>query len=123
MFDGDTSKMYLLTPTGQDPLAKTHADQTETWRKLDVAILQHYIIEQVLQPNFNGGAEVERNYSPEVSMTVARTDGVGNRIAFLTRPTSISSLIELGKTAEVMPQKSTYFFPKLATGMVIAPLR
>ena len=30
---------------------------------------------------------------------------------------------ELGKHNEVMPQKSTYFFPKLATGMVLNPIR
>jgi uncharacterized protein (DUF1015 family) len=32
-------------------------------------------------------------------------------------------LEELGEHGEVMPQKSTYFYPKLATGLVINPLR
>ncbi len=45
------------------------------------------------------------------------------QVAFILQPTPIRALAELGKVGEVMPQKSTYFFPKLATGMVINPLR
>ena len=41
----------------------------------------------------------------------------------MLRPTPLSALEELGKSGEVMPQKSTFFFPKLATGLVINPLR
>jgi uncharacterized protein (DUF1015 family) len=35
----------------------------------------------------------------------------------------LHALEELGKHNEVMPQKSTYFYPKLATGMVVNSLR
>jgi len=41
----------------------------------------------------------------------------------MLRSTPLNALEELGKSGEVMPQKSTYFFPKLATGMVLNPLR
>ena len=41
----------------------------------------------------------------------------------MLRPTPLPALEELGKTKEVMPQKSTYFFPKLATGLVMNPIR
>ena len=40
----------------------------------------------------------------------------------MLKSTPLGALEELGKHGEVMPQKSTYFFPKLATGMVINPL-
>ena len=54
---------------------------------------------------------------------VARmTDGEKYRIALLLKSTPLHALEELGKTNEVMPPKSTYFFPKLATGMVLNPL-
>lgn len=122
LFDGQTSRSYLLTPTGTDPLADTHAGQSPAWRRLDVAVLQHYLIEQVIQPLFNGGNEVARDYSPDVAAAIGRTDGVGNRLAILLRPTPLGALVELGRTGEVMPQKSTYFYPKLATGLVLASL-
>jgi len=49
-------------------------------------------------------------------------DGRNYQVALLLRPTPLHALEELGKVNEVMPQKSTYFFPKLATGIVINPL-
>ena len=49
-------------------------------------------------------------------------DGWQNQIALLLRPTPLPALEDLGKTGDTMPQKSTYFFPKLATGMVLNPL-
>jgi uncharacterized protein (DUF1015 family) len=123
LFDGATSKSYLLTSTGADPLAESHKDQSPAWRRLDVAVLQHYLIEQVLQPLFNAGHEVVKDYSAEVAGAIGRTDGVGNRLALILKPTPLSALVELGQTGEVMPQKSTYFYPKLATGMVMASLK
>ena len=45
-----------------------------------------------------------------------------HQIALLLRPTPLGALEQLGEHGEVMPQKSTYFFPKLATGMMINPL-
>jgi uncharacterized protein (DUF1015 family) len=53
---------------------------------------------------------------------VPNTDGAKNQIALIVQPTPIHALEELGKHNEVMPQKSTYFYPKLATGMLLNPL-
>lgn len=122
-FDGGTGKLYILKPKGTDPLAKTHGEMSDAWRKLDVAVLQHYLLEQVVQPLFNGGQEVSKGYTPEVTSAIAQTDNQKYQLALILRPTPLNALVELGKTGEVMPQKSTFFFPKLATGMVIAPLK
>ena len=42
--------------------------------------------------------------------------------AILVRPTRLEQLAEVASTGDVMPQKSTYFYPKLLTGMVFNPL-
>ena len=42
--------------------------------------------------------------------------------AILVRPTSLEQLSEVAGAGDVMPQKSTYFYPKLLTGMVFNPL-
>ena len=44
------------------------------------------------------------------------------QIALLLKSTPMHALEDLGKTNEVMPPKSTFFFPKLATGMVLYSL-
>ena len=49
-------------------------------------------------------------------------DGKKYQIALMLRATPLSALEDLGKTGEVMPQKSTYFFPKLTSGLLFHPL-
>ena len=44
-------------------------------------------------------------------------------VALLLKSTPLGALEQLAQHGEVMPQKSTFFFPKLATGMVMNPLR
>ena len=54
---------------------------------------------------------------------VPKTNGKDYQIALMLHATPLAALEELGKHGEVMPQKSTYFYPKLATGMVMNPLK
>lgn len=122
VIDGTSKKCYILQPKGTDPLMQTHAERSPGWRKLDVAVLQHYLVEQVLQPKFNGGNEVTKLYTPDVAEAAKMVETGKGQLALIVKPTPLNALVELGKTQEVMPQKSTYFYPKLATGMVMAPL-
>jgi uncharacterized protein (DUF1015 family) len=41
------------------------------------------------------------------------------RVALLMNPTLVSQINEVAMTSETMPQKSTYFYPKMATGFVL----
>jgi uncharacterized protein (DUF1015 family) len=43
-------------------------------------------------------------------------------IAFLVRHTSVHQVTEVADAGELMPEKSTYFYPKPLTGLVIAGL-
>ena len=52
--------------------------------------------------------------------TVSRRGEV--RAAILVRPTQLDQLAAVANAGDVMPQKSTYFYPKLLTGMVFNPL-
>ena len=47
----------------------------------------------------------------------------GVQAAFLLNPTRVTDLQSVADAGEVMPQKSTYFFPKLASGLVDYPVR
>ncbi len=55
-------------------------------------------------------------------LPVTLVDGKRYQMALLLQPTPLSALRELGEHGEVMPQKSTFFYPKLATGLIINPL-
>jgi uncharacterized protein (DUF1015 family) len=122
LYDGQTKKLYQVKLNTPDLLKSLEPGQSESWRRLDVAILQRYLIDEILQPKFAGGREISKAYVSYADQVVPNTDGVKNQIALILQPTPIHALEELGRHNEVMPQKSTYFYPKLATGMLINPL-
>jgi uncharacterized protein (DUF1015 family) len=119
LFDGRTRKTYQITFVDQDVLKAIEPNHSPAWRKLDVAIVQHYLLDQVLKPKFAGGSDPGRAYTAYSREVAGMTDGKKYQIALLLKSTPIHALEELGKTNEVMPPKSTFFFPKLATGMVM----
>jgi uncharacterized protein (DUF1015 family) len=123
LYDGRSKKLYQLTCKNQDVLRPLEPNLSDASRRLDVAILQRYLLDEVIQPNFaGGGKEITKQYTADASEIVAKTDGVKSQIAFLLKSTPLGALEQLGQYKEVMPQKSTYFYPKLATGMVIRVL-
>jgi uncharacterized protein (DUF1015 family) len=61
-------------------------------------------------------------YTADVSEAVARVDGREFDGAFLLRATRIEDVFERARRGEVMPQKTTYFFPKLTSGLLFHPV-
>jgi uncharacterized protein (DUF1015 family) len=123
LYDGATRKSYKLRLKNLDVLKPLEPRQSEAWRRLDVAILQRYLLDEVLQPKFAAGKELTRGYTADANVIAAQVNGKAYQLALILRPTPLPALEDLGKHGEVMPQKSTYFFPKLATGLMINPLR
>jgi len=77
----------------------------------------------VLQPEFASPKELVKGYTADANTIARDVDGKKYQIALMLRPTPLLALEELGKHGEVMPQKSTYFYPKLATGLVMNSIR
>ncbi len=123
LYDARAKKLYQLTLKNEDVLAPLEPERSDSWRRLDVAILQRYLIEQILQPQFGGGKELTKAYTANAWEVAPLTDGTKFQVALLLKETPLGALEQLARHGEVMPQKSTYFFPKLATGMVLNPLR
>jgi uncharacterized protein (DUF1015 family) len=61
-------------------------------------------------------------YTPERREAVATVDRGEAEAAFLLRPTRIEDVWEVARRGETMPQKSTYFYPKLTSGLLFHPL-
>jgi uncharacterized protein (DUF1015 family) len=122
IFDPKSPSALLLTLRDSDLLARYAPERPESWRKLDVAILQRYLFEEVLQPHFADGKPLTLGYTADAA-TIAQQVGADRyQLGVLIRPTPLPALEELGRNHEVMPPKSTYFYPKLATGMVLSSL-
>jgi uncharacterized protein (DUF1015 family) len=61
-------------------------------------------------------------YTPERAEAVATVDRGDAEAAFLLRPTKIEDVWAVARRGETMPQKSTYFYPKLTSGLLFHPL-
>ena len=61
-------------------------------------------------------------YTADVAEAVARVDAGEYDGAFLLRATRIEDVFERARRGEVMPQKTTYFFPKLTSGLLFHPV-
>ena len=62
------------------------------------------------------------SYTPDRAEAVATVDAGRAEGAFLLRPTRIEDVFAVARRGEVMPQKSTYFYPKLTSGLLFHPL-
>jgi uncharacterized protein (DUF1015 family) len=62
------------------------------------------------------------SYTPDWREAVGRVDRGEATVAYLVRPTRIEDVFERARRGDVLPQKTTYFFPKLLSGLLFHPL-
>ena len=91
-------------------------DKSDYWKELDVSVLQYAVFDKIL------GIDKE-----EGNITFVKTFEEAEKItkdkshvaAFLLNATRVEQLKAVAELGEMMPQKSTYFYPKLLSGLVI----
>lgn len=96
--------------------------RSAAWKALDVAVLQELILWPLLEIHPDRPESLERiSFTKNAHDAFART--ADHDVAFVLRPTLLSQLREVSVAGETMPQKSTYFYPKLPSGMVLRSAR
>ena len=115
------SGAYLLRPT--DASSAIPATVPSAWRKLAPAILQYAILEPLLgigDQELAGGQAV--SYTHYVSEAAEAVRNGSASAAFILPAATLQDVIETSDAGGFMPQKSTYFVPKLPTGVVLHAL-
>lgn len=118
-FQGDES--VLFRGANDDPLLSFLPDKPEVWRKLDVAVLHELLIDRILRPHF-GGDTITFKYTADLDAMKQLAGQEPGRLAVVMQSTPLQSVCDVSRANEVMPPKSTFFYPKLATGFVINDL-
>lgn len=118
------SSYYLLTVKDVDPLVEAlRCQRSLTYCKLDVSILHNLVIERVLGINTEKISQDQPvQFEKDGDRAIDRVASGEFAMCFLLNATKVHEVKEVALAREIMPQKSTYFYPKLLTGMVIAPL-
>ncbi|NQU19453.1 DUF1015 domain-containing protein [bacterium] len=89
-------------------------ENRKCFRNLEVAILDFYVLSELLKIKKD-----DIMYTKETIRAKEVVDSNGVGAAFILRPTNIKQVQEVALCGEKMPPKSTYFYPKLLTGLLI----
>ena len=120
----EPAPLAILTTPEADPLGKLFPNQSVAWRQLDVAVLQHLIVEKICEPKLcEGGKKIGWKFPHSLEETKEIAETAGYQVAMIVQPTPLDSVRLVSEANELMPQKSTFFYPKVATGLAINPLK
>jgi uncharacterized protein (DUF1015 family) len=111
---------YLLTLRSDSDMESIIPDKSAAYRSLDVSILHHLVMDRLLGIRMEMqtlGTNIE--YIKEADEAIERAEQGTADLVFLMNPTKVSDVKSVAGAGERMPQKATYFYPKLLTGMVM----
>ncbi len=103
----------------RDKLGSLEPNKSEAWRNLDLAYLHRLLLEELLTPKLDGDPNIRYIKSEAKARKIAADE---NGLAILCKAPTMAEMRTVSESGDVMPQKSTYFYPKIATGLLINPL-
>ncbi|MDO8880817.1 MAG: DUF1015 domain-containing protein [Coriobacteriia bacterium] len=103
-----------------DPTEVIGGDHSPQWKNLDVAILQELILKPLFGISQEEPASLERlSFVKDARQALGHHDADA---AFVLAPTRVEQMRAVATAGETMPQKSTYFYPKLLSGLFFRAL-
>src|SRR3990172_4453760 len=111
---------YLLTLRSEADMDALLPAKSPAYRRLDVSILHHLIIDKLLgirMETHKLGLNIE--YIKDAREADKRVHDNTAEIVFFMNPTKVQEVKNVAAAGERMPQKATYFYPKLLTGLVM----
>ncbi|TMK98403.1 MAG: DUF1015 domain-containing protein [Actinobacteria bacterium] len=121
--DGQRMQPLRLTLKDQTTADAALSGHSPAYRRLDTGVLEALLLKGALGlsdddiAHFNG-----LFYARDTAEALAMVESGSYDAAFLMRPTPVSQVRDVSAAGENMPPKSTYFYPKLLTGLLFNPL-
>ncbi len=113
-------RLTLRSQASADAALRGHS---EAYRRLDTGVLEALLLRGALQMSDEDIEELRLlRYSSNADEAISLVRSGEVEAAFLMRPTPISQVRDVAASGESMPPKSTFFYPKLLTGLLFNPL-
>ena len=111
---------YLLTLRDGANLTELLPHVSSLQRELDVVLLHEGILEPALGITAQAvTTEAHLSYEREARAALEAVDSGRGQIAFLLHPCAVAQVMKIATAGEVLPQKSTDFYPKLLSGITM----
>jgi uncharacterized protein (DUF1015 family) len=120
---GDSAYMLTLTDRAAIEAMMPH-EQSAAWKRLDVNVLQYGVLLDVFGIDdvaLTAGDAV--SYTQDADNAAAALASGAAECVFLLKATPVEHVLDVADAGGRMPQKSTFFYPKLPTGLVMRALK
>jgi len=114
------AEIWIARLEDASAMAAAAPDACQPWCDLDVAVLHTLILKEAGESC--GDEEPAVEYTPDANKALAECASGRARLAVVMQGTPLQSVVDVADAGASMPHKSTYFYPKLATGIVLKPL-
>jgi len=119
----DSQRTLRLELRDQSIADAALADMPASYRRLDTGVLEALLLKGALGLDDEDISHMhDFGYARDAAQALALVDSGAFDVAFLLRPTPVEQVREIAAAGVNMPPKSTYFFPKVPTGLVMNPL-
>jgi uncharacterized protein (DUF1015 family) len=118
---------YVATLKDKNAMEKKRPELSQAARNLDVNVLHGLILDDMLgigekQLASQSNIEYIKDIGDAIDKSIAKVDSGKSQAVFFMNPTKIEQVKDVAAAGEKMPQKSTFFYPKVYTGLVINKL-
>ncbi len=124
---GSNNAFYVAVLKNKQEMDSAVPDMSSAWRTLDVSILHKLILEKILgidEEKLAKGENLQyvKDTPTAIDDSISQVDSGNKQAAFFMNPVKMQQLKLVTEAGERMPQKSTYFYPKIFTGLTIQKL-
>jgi len=121
---GSNDTFYVAVLRDKQAMDPVAPDMSPAWRTLDVSILHKLILEKILgidEEKLAKGENLQyvKDTPNAIDESIFQVDSGNKQAAFFMNPVKMQQLKLVTEAGERMPQKSTYFYPKIFTGLTI----
>ncbi|MHC4543069.1 MAG: DUF1015 domain-containing protein [Planctomycetota bacterium] len=124
---GGNNAFYVAVLKDKEAMDTVASNMSDAWKSLNVSVLHKLVLEKLLgigEKELASGGNVEyvKDTGSAVDESIAKVDAGRKQIAFFIKPPKMHQLKMVTDAGEKMPQKSTFFYPKVHTGLTINKL-
>jgi uncharacterized protein (DUF1015 family) len=121
--DSFLKQPFRMTLKDQQIADEALAGMPEPYRRLDTAVLEAIVLRGALAMSEDDISHLRGlDYSKDLPDAIERVESGAADAGFFMRATPVDQVREVAAAGESMPPKSTYFYPKVPTGLLFNPL-